>query len=363
MPPPGGRPPTLRALGAALGAALLVALIIWGFVRGRGEAAIERAREAPVAAPSRVHERNGTTVVVLDSPTQARSGIVVAPAAAGRGGAVSGYGSVVPLDTLAALHDAYVAAASQAAQARARLDASRRENERLGTLYRDDQNVSARVLETARATSLADQAAAETASDALRTIAARARQDWGPVVGGWITRGSAEFDRLLARRELLVQVTVPPDVAVDTAPATAVLASGPGQRVVARFVSAAARTDPRIQGMSFFYLAPASAGLLPGTNVAASLGTASPGAGTSRGRAAVPDSAVVWSEGAPWVYVRAEPTAFVRRRIQIDAPAAGGGYLVASIAPGTPIVVRGAQLLLSEEFRSQIQVGTEGRQQ
>jgi hypothetical protein len=37
-------------------------------------------------------------------------------------------------------------------------------------------------------------------------------------------------------------------------------------------------------------------------------------------------------------------------------PAPGGGYIVAGMPPDVQIVSSGAQLLLSEEFRSQIQV-------
>ena len=39
-----------------------------------------------------------------------------------------------------------------------------------------------------------------------------------------------------------------------------------------------------------------------------------------------------------------------------DEPAPGGGYIVAGMPPDVEIVSSGAQLLLSEEFRSQIQV-------
>jgi hypothetical protein len=71
---------------------------------------------------------------------------------------------------------------------------------------------------------------------------------------------------------------------------------------------------------------------------------------------AVPASAVVWWQDRAWVYQRMGPQKFVRVEIATDLPAAGGGYIVAGMPPDIQIVSSGAQLLLSEEFRAQIQV-------
>jgi hypothetical protein len=334
--------------------ALLAILVVWGYARGREES--RRDAEASIAAPSRNRLVNGETAVEIGAAAQARGGIVVAPAPASGSAGVTGYGRVIPLDTLAALHNEYVAAQSAAAQASARADASRREYDRLATLHADEQNVSARAVEEARATMLADEATLVSAGAPVRTLAAVARQNWGPVVGDWITRGSAELARLMAGREVLVQVTVPfgADVA-ERPPRSARLETGPGTAVDARYISTAARTDPAVQGPSFYYVAPSSPALIPGMNVRALLaGGASAGHDDASG-AAIPDSAVVWADGSPWVYVQLDSNTFVRRRVPVGVPAAAGGSFVTTIAPGTPIVVRGAQVLLSEELRSRIQ--------
>jgi hypothetical protein len=65
---------------------------------------------------------------------------------------------------------------------------------------------------------------------------------------------------------------------------------------------------------------------------------------------------VVWWQDRAWVYQRTSPDKFVRVEIATDAPAPDGGYIVAGMPPSVEIVSSGAQLLLSEEFRSQIQV-------
>ena len=92
----------------------------------------------------------------------------------------------------------------------------------------------------------------------------------------------------------------------------------------------------------------------------------------------VPESAVIWHEGKSWVYVRDTPAGpgaleklpdrtettrgqpltlvdrFVRREISTDTPVAGGWFVAKAVSAGTPVVTTGAQMLLSEEFRSQI---------
>jgi hypothetical protein len=70
----------------------------------------------------------------------------------------------------------------------------------------------------------------------------------------------------------------------------------------------------------------------------------------------VPASAIVWWQGRAWIYVRNSPETFVRREIATDTPAQTGGYVVKTLPGNAEVVTQGAQMLLSEEFRSQVQV-------
>ena len=135
---------------------------------------------------------------------------------------------------------------------------------------------------------------------------------------------------------------------------TALIQADNGLRANARFVSLAPKTDPRIQGISFLYIAPAQSGLLPGMNILAFLSSGSMVDGTN-----VPASSIVWWQGRAWIYVRTGPERFVRREIATDTPAPTSGYIVKGLPGNAEVVTQGAQMLLSEEFRSQIQVGEE----
>jgi hypothetical protein len=115
-----------------------------------------------------------------------------------------------------------------------------------------------------------------------------------------------------------------------------------------------------------------------------------PGRGAPARGLFVPAAAVVQWEGLAWVYVEeqvegaasdsgghpvaapaaeghAGRTVFVRHRVDTTHPV-DGGWLVASqsdapgLARGDAVVVRGAQQLLSEEFKSRANTGDEDDQ-
>jgi hypothetical protein len=92
----------------------LGALVIWGFLEGRNEAAVEAERERPVKEPLRVSMKNGAPVITLDAETQQRSGIETAPlAAAAYHEQVRAYGMVLDLARLTDLNNNYANAKAQ----------------------------------------------------------------------------------------------------------------------------------------------------------------------------------------------------------------------------------------------------------
>ncbi|MGH7095152.1 MAG: hypothetical protein ACREFB_16685, partial [Stellaceae bacterium] len=152
---------------------------------------------------------------------------------------------------------------------------------------------------------------------------------------------------LVERQAYLVKVTLPPGISI-AAPAFATSRIGGGPEIRLDFVSPATSTDPRLQGVSYFYRAAAGGGMLPGLRLVVSLKTKPAERGVI-----VPERAVVWLQGRAWIYLRTGPTRFERRAIAADRPAPGGGFIISGLPPRAEIVVRGTQMLLSEEFRSQ----------
>jgi hypothetical protein len=99
----------------------------------------------------------------------------------------------------------------------------------------------------------------------------------------------------------------------------------------------------------------------PGTPVIATLAGTGP---VVRG-VFVPAAAVVQWEGLSWVYVERPVARYLRERLETSRPVDGGwlvsgGETSSPLMAGDRVVVRGAQQLLSEEFRSRAVVGDAG---
>jgi exonuclease VII small subunit len=343
----------LRRLFAVVVVVALGGGVVWGFIEGSKERALEAEREKPIKAPQRISIENDKQVITLDSDAQQRNGIVataIEPAPYQE--RVRGYGTVVDLARLTDLSNNYQNARAQLQTAKAKLEASRPAFERAQALYKNGQVVSQATLQAAEATFRTDEAAVASAESQIGTLTATVQQEWGPAIGKALVERSPLITRLIGRQDFLLQITLPPGVSLAAPPQTADVQTAAGSQAEIKFVSPATRTDPKIQGLSFFYLAAADSGILPGMNVLAFLPSGHPVDGT-----AIPSSAVIWWQDRAWVYRRSAPDKFARHEIMTDLPAPGGGYIVKNIPMDTFIVTSGAQMLLSEEFRAQIQVG------
>lgn len=345
-----------RSWAKVLGAAAMIAfaaLIGWGVIAGRNFAAVETERDKAVKAPLRVSTEEGKRVITIDAETQKRSGIETSTLpVAPHQQELRAYGMVLDVARLTELSNNYANAKAQVQTAQARLAMSRPAFERAQKLFNDTHVVSQAQLQAAEAAFGTDQASLAAAEALVRTHSATAYQEWGAVLGKAIVEEQPSVRALIERQNFLLQITLPPGVTIKTVPATASIVTAKDARADAAFVSPATRIDPRIQGVSYFYTAAAESGVLPGMNVLAFL----PSGAMIEG-AAVPASAVVWLQGKAWVYRRIEDDTFTRVEISTDIPAPAGGYFAKQIDDDDEVVTRGAQLLLSEEFRAQIQLG------
>ena len=332
------------------------AILIWALAKGRKESSEEGESERPIKAPSRVSFQNNESVITIDKATQIKSGIVTEPLKpASHMEEIRAYGIVLELRDIITFRNDYIAAKTQLAKSQAALDASRREYERLKALYEDNQNTSAKDFQAAEAAFREDEANARADKAALNALEDTVRQQWGDVLAKWMFQASPSYNRFLKSQDVLIQVTVPKDIQLESAPPTALIQTQDKKIISARFVSQSPHTDPRIQGKSFFYAAPAHGNdILPGMNVLAYMSV-----GQETRGVILPASSIVWWQGNAWVYVQKEHEHFIRKEVPTDNPVEGGWFVVNIFLPQDFIVVQGAQLLLSEEFRAQIHVGEE----
>ena len=121
--------------------------------------------------------------------------------------------------------------------------------------------------------------------------------------------------------------------------------------VLADRMALAATTDPAAQGQSFvFRLRETRLGLRPGLAVTARIAVPGP----RRQGMMIPSIAIVRLAGKPYVYVQTAANEFVRKEVTLDQPTEGGFLSTRTLSAGDRVVTQGAQLLLSEELKSQI---------
>ena len=259
------------------------------------------------------------------------------------------YGTVVDIARITELTNSYANAQAQLQIAQAKFEVAKSAFERTKNLVQSAA-LPKKEAEAAEGTFRTDQATLAAAELRVKTLAATAQQEWGPVIGKGIIERSPEVVRLIERDQFLVQVTLSPGVTLAEPPRTA-LAQAPTRdaNIDLQYVSPATRTDPRIQGLSFFFAAPGDSGLLPGMNTTVYV----PSGKTYEG-VFVEDTAIVRWQGRSWVYLRVGPDTFKRQPISTDQPVSDDDYVVRDIPTGSEIVMRGAQVLLSEEAKSEL---------
>ncbi len=362
--------------------------LVWAFFHGRKEMETESKEERIGQGASLPSVIGGDRVITLDQESQIKSGIIQEPLKqVSHREEVRAYGTVMDLQTLVGLRknlidlrkslvDAqnnYAAAKGQVKKTAASLVASRKQYERLKALYEDNRNVSDKALQAGEAAFRTDEAnvfaaqealqaarkSVRAAEEALSVLRDAARQQWGNVLTKRLYKASPAFDRLVRQEDVLLQITLPSGAILSSVPETAWVRTATGTRVSMFPISPSPRTDPRIQGLSFFCLASAQeTKLLPGMNVFAYLPVGKETLGFL-----VPSSAVLWWQGKAWVYVQRNADRFTRRELPADVPTENGYFVHQGFTSGETIVVRGGQLLLSEELKSQIQVVEEGEKE
>ncbi|GJD44280.1 hypothetical protein AFCDBAGC_2146 [Methylobacterium cerastii] len=345
--------------GGAIGlAALGVAALLAGDEIRRAASRIVgvEAQRAPVAprpphlpAAQRTAIEGGRVVVVLTPEERARIGLETARRPSeSHPIEIQAYGSVLDLARVTELTNSYATATAQLQTAQARVEVSRAAFQRAKSLGAYATQVQ---IETTEGTFQTDQAALAAAQSQVRTLSATAQQEWGPVIGRGIVERSGLVTRLIERADFLVQVTLPPGEALKGPPGAAFAEVPPqSERVPLRFVSAATRTDQRIQGLSAFYTVSGDSGLLPGMSTLAFITASRAAVGVL-----VPEEAVVHWQGGAWFYRAVGEAGFARHALGADPALSGDGFVVADLTNETEIVLRGAQALLSEEMKAQAQ--------
>ncbi|MST94777.1 MAG: hypothetical protein EXS33_05850 [Pedosphaera sp.] len=280
------------------------------------------------------HDTNGVTFLKLDHDAQEKAGLKTeALSAAPLPSEVKAWGRVLDPTPL-------VAQMAEAATARATLEASRKEHDRLKLLVAQE-NAPARVLEAAAAALEKDVIAFDAANQKIQLA-------WGKEIMG----DAPAFARSLITRETaLVRVDVSAGEALKTLPAGAQVAllGAEDQPVEAQVLGAAPAADPLTQGQGFLLLLKKNPPA-PGTALTAWLKIP----GDPKKGILAPRAALLRFAGGVFVYVQTDDEKFERREVTLLRPAADGWFISGAVAAKDKVVTTGTQQLLSAEFKPKV---------
>lgn len=323
-------------------AAAAIAGLVVAYKQTSQERAAEAEGEAPVVAESRVRRSvDGEVTITLEAEAQQRVALHIAPPAPGTlPREVKAYGRVLDAAPLAAL-------LAEIGTARATLEASQKERQRVNLLHGQGENASQRAVEAAETAVQRDQIAFEATQWKLVAAWGQALADH-PDLPGLVKS-------LVTQQAALVRLDLPAgQTSATPRGARLFVLAAPDQPIEAQWIGPAADVNSQAQGQGFLFLAQvAGSGLRPGQVLLGSLQQP----GEPLAGVLVPPSAVVRLAGKAWVYLQANGTNFTRRVVALDHPASGGWLVTTGLSPQDRLVVTGAQMLYSEELKSRIQIG------
>lgn len=337
--------------------ALIIVILFWLMVfYGKDEyEALTQESEEEIEIPNHISEKAGQTVITVTKETQIQSEIHTSPlVATSYAENILSYGSVLNLAELSNLRSQYLATASENLLIQHNLAASQKEYARLDALNQDDKNVADKVVQTALVEVKNNEAKLTANVTATKNLANTMRQQWGSALTQMATAPApnALLNQLLFNESVLIQITLPfsarepeKNSKIQIAPTSAL-----SQKISADYFSPAPTSSAAMQGKTYFYTAKAPflrAGMP--VKVLDFNQLSKPLTGVM-----IPNNAVIWHAGKPWVYHKKNATEFTRLPINNDHEMEEGWFYQGGLKPNDEVVTSGAQLLLSEEFKSQI---------
>lgn len=306
----------------------------------KGDEKSETKEEKAVELIPVSHDTNGQVVLTVSPEIQKRIALSVGVCpATEHAPEFKAYGSVLDPSPLITAHGEM--AASEASIAALRVIA-----QRTRALFDAGENVSRKSLESAEADLQQAQIKAQTAQ---RQLVA----EWGETIAKLDSTNRQDLvDKLAQGAVQLIRVDLYAGENVDGLPKSArVTTLSSDQWAIATVLSGVAKTDPKTQGQGFILrLDKSGAGIHPGSAITAMLQLG----GESVKGALIPRSAILRFDSKTWVYVAKPDNRFVRREVSLDFPMDSGWFTSGGVSPGEQVVVESAQILLSEEQKSQI---------
>jgi hypothetical protein len=360
--------------------ALLIIALFWVLIfLGKDEfETYQNEQEEEIESLNRVSTTDGINIVSLSPATQQNSGIqTIKINSASFNGTIKSFGNVVSIDSLTEAKSRYLNLKTEVMLAKSGSTHNLKQYQRLKTLNADDKNVSDQAVQAAQANVQADNAKITSNELQLKNLISNTKLQWGEALAT-LAFADTVFEKklpphlahLLSNKNVLIQISLP--LSTGTPKAGDSVSVTPLNETVAPiqaiYVSPATQSDSNGFGKTFYYSAPAD---LLRIGMRVNVLTAAASSDTASG-VVIPNNAVVWYAGKAWAYFKynqdskngqdkvqdknqdKQMVQFIRKPISTNTEVDSGnssGWFNQGINEDSVVVISGAQLLLSEEFK------------
>jgi len=228
------------------------------------------------------------------------------------------------------------------------LQVSGQEYERLKLLHKEASNISERELQQSKLQWTSAGIALQGKQNKFDDLKDEAIQAWGSELTEQLINNSDIIKQIVERKLLLLLVTLENNQLLpeETDTITITQYTNPDFTSEAYFLARALHVDNKTLGQTYLFYTPAIS-LRTGQYMDAWITT---GNGLLQG-VYIPPAAIIWYVDKPWVYLKIDNQSFIRKELKDFIVTRKGWFIQNEFHDGDEIVLHGAQMLLSEEFR------------
>jgi len=295
---------------------------------------------------------NGQVVIQLDEQSQRVSGLETRQIEQTEFQAeFICYGKAISAKPLLAAQNQYQSTLAKLAGAKARLSEAEKNIARLRNLHKKEA-VSTRKLQNQQSLWQSEKSIVDELVYKTSLIINDSRLQWGQQLTQWLTdKNSPQFKKLLTGQSTLLKLSLP-----TAKPALSVqkkLFINPVANREEAFESTVVSLLPAVdsfsQGLQYILITD-NPNIMTGMNFTAWV----PQQKSTETGLIIPETSLVWHLGQSFIFIKIADEQFIHRNVSNPIRVANGYFIAEQLADNEEVVIKGSQMLLSHEFRSQI---------
>ncbi len=339
--------------------AILILILVWLLTYfGRDEFNnIKPNSDISKNTQSLIKSANGINYINLSPEIQSNSGIKTQPVQISDYiKNLTNYATVLSIDSLIEQKNRFNEIKNQISLLSNELERDKKNYERFKALNDDNKNVSDKALQEMKVNFENTKIKLQTTQELITGIKQNIRAQWGEIILSMIDAGARKelFEFLVQGKARIIKVTLPENA--DNQPPKSIslaLIDNLNEKFLASYLAESPTLDKSIKGKTYFYIVYSNQLRIDSKVIANQVQNKL--SSESGKYLAIPKEAVIWNSGQAWVYVQSSENKFFRKSIETTTESSNGWIVKENqIKENDIIVINGAQLLLSEEFKYQI---------